>query len=279
MAKNTKKIKPTTLKRIKPSFAIEKSFYNSLKKLSESINDSVIWWSMARYNKTFNKNVSKQLTFEFNKLLDKWQVKTDEIADKLAKRLSRNVEKYANYNFTSQNEAFNVLVRNKGVKNQLNAIYERNYNLIKSLPSEIIDRYRNAFLDNVGSFDREAIYKQAKIFKGISNRKAKLIARDQTQKAVVGYTQARAEQLGFKYYQWITAGDNRVSNEHKHLNGRIYRYDKPSAIIDSYGNVGHPSQRVNCRCVQVSIILEPNQEAKLIRDNKNGDYYEIVKKD
>lgn len=81
---------------------------------------------------------------------------------------------------------------------------------------------------------------------------------------------------------WVTANDERVSTGkggHKQLNGRIYRYDTPTAIIDSYGNKGHCSERVNCRCTQVSVILEPSQEFKKIKDSLNGDYYIITNKD
>ncbi|HFW6576139.1 TPA: phage minor head protein [Campylobacter jejuni] len=276
-----KQIKPTTLKNIKSSYALEMDYYKKLKDLSIKINKSVLWWAMARYNKTFNKNISKQLSFEFNELLNEWEKKTDFIADALAKKISKNTEKYVNLKFTAQNKDFNINSRTQAIKNQLQAIYEKNYELIKTIPSEIIERYRSAFLNNIGSFDREAIYKQAKTFQGISNRRAKTIARDQTQKAVSGYTQARAQQLGFEYYQWVTAGDERVSTGkggHRTLNGRIYKYSEPSAIVDSYGNKGHPSTRVNCRCTQVSIIQQPNQEFKLIKDSVAGDYYILVEK-
>lgn len=276
-----KQIKPTTLQNIKSSFALEKDYYKRLKDLSTQINKSVLWWAMSRYNKTFDKNVAKQLSFEFNELLNEWDKKTEAIADFMARKMAKNIEKYVNLKFTAQNKDFNINVRTKAIKNQLQAIYEKNYGLIKSIPSEIIERYRSAFLNNIGSFDREAIYKQAKTFQGISNRRAKTIARDQTQKAVSGYTQARAQQLGFEYYQWVTAGDERVSTGkggHKVLNGRIYKYSEPSAIIDSYGNKGHPSTRVNCRCTQVSVIPQPNQEFKLVKDSVAGDYYILIEK-
>lgn len=244
-----KQIKPTTLQNIKSSFALEKDYYKKLKDLSTQINKSVLWWAMSRYNKTFDKNVAKQLSFEFNELLNEWDKKTEAIANFIARKMAKNTEKYVNLKFTAQNKDFNINARTKAIKNQLQAIYEKNYGLIKSIPSEIIERYRSAFLNNIGSFDREAIYKQAKTFQGISNRRAKTIARDQTQKAVSGYTQARAQQLGFEYYQWVTAGDERVSTGkggHKVLNGRIYKYSEPGAIVDNYGNKGHPSTRVNC---------------------------------
>ena len=276
-----KTIKPVTLQNIKNSYALEKEYYKRLKELSVKINKSVLWWAMARYNKSFDKNVAKQLSFEFNQLLNEWDKKTEAIANFIARKMAKNTEKYVNLKFTQQNKDFNINVRTKAIKNQLQAIYEKNYGLIRTLPSEIIERYRSAFLNNIGSFDREAIYKQARTFMGISNRRAKTIARDQTHKAVSGYTQARAQQLGFEYYQWVTAGDERVSRGyggHRVLNDRIYKYSEPTAIIDTYGNKGHPSTRVNCRCNQVSVIPQPNQEFKLVKDSLAGDYYILIEK-
>lgn len=280
MAK-TKKLKPKTLQNIKSSYALEKDYYIRIRDLSKQINKSVLWWALARYNKTFNKNVAKQLSFEFRDLLNEWEKKTESIADFIAKRISKNTEKYVNLKFTSQNKDFNINTKTKAIKNQLQAIYEKNYALIKSIPSEIIERYRSAFLNNIGSFDREELFKQARTFEGISRRRAKTIARDQTQKAVSGYTQARAVQLGFEYYQWATSHDERVSTGkggHKILDGRIYKYSEPTAIIDSYNTKGHPSYRVNCRCSQISVILEPNQELKRVKDSVAGDYYILTEK-
>ena len=92
---------------------------------------------------------------------------------------------------------------------------------------------------------------------------------------VSDFTQARSRQLGFTHYKWVTSRDERVSEEHKHLDGRIYAYDNPTALIDKHKNIGHPSQRVNCRCHAVSVILDANQELKLVKDANHGDYYVI----
>lgn len=264
-----------TLKQIKSPLAIERAYIKRLKQLSTDINKSVLWWANARLNKNISKNIGNQLAFEFNALLDEWDKKTNEVAKALAKKISKQVKNYVDLNLNSQNPEFKLKAVTKQSKNALSAIYQNNLALIKTIPSDIIERYRSAYLNNVNNFDREQIYRLAKTYQGISNRRAKTIARDQTQKAVSSFTQARAEQLGFEYYEWVTAGDERVSKEHKHLNGRVYRYDTPTAKIDSYGNVGHPSQRVNCRCSMVSVIMDNNKKAYKVKDAKYGDYYVI----
>lgn len=268
----------TPLKPITSSYAIEKYYFKKLKELSRRINRSVVYWSLAQFNKSFDKNVSNNLSWELNKLLAEWESKSSDISKTLAKKVSSQIKNYVDTNYMSMGEEFKLKSLSKEDKNALSAIYQRNLNLIKSIPRDIIERYRSYLLNNVNSFNRENVYKVAKTFEGISNRRAKLIARDQTQKAVSGYTQARAQHLGFKYYEWVTAGDERVSTDHRHLQGRIYEYGKPTAVIDSYGTLGHPSERVNCRCVAVSVSLEPHQTVKKVKDPKHGDYFKIVEK-
>lgn len=282
MVRQISKNKPKTLKEIKPSVAIERDLRQRLRDISNEINKSVLWWASATFNKAFNKNVSKQLAFEFNSLLDYHQSKINESAKSIARKLASQIEKNVNKQYLKQGLDFDIKRRSQGIKNQLGATYERTLDLIKSIPSQVIQNYKQSFLSGVNDFNREAIAKKAKQISDISNKRAKLIARDQTHKATADYAMARAQSLGFEYYIWDTSHDERVSKGkggHKQLQGRIYRYDKDTAIVDSYGNIGHCGSRVNCRCVPLTLILEPNQEVKLVKDNENGDYYILKNKE
>lgn len=279
--KNKDSIKPTTTKEIKSPLAIEKQFEKELVKFSQKVNNSVKFWSIANFNKNFNKNTAKQLSIEFNKLLEYWESEAKEFGKIQSKKFASFIKKYVNSKFLAENANFNKRGLSKAEKNQLTAIYERNLSLIKTIPSHTIESYRETMLKQVDSFDREALEKQAKTIANISKRRAKLIARDQTQKAVSGYQRARAEALGFEYYVWQTSQDERVSTGkggHRQLNGRIFKYSEPTAIIDAYGNKGNVSDRVNCRCVALSLYLNQDEDLKLVKDSENGDYYKIVKK-
>lgn len=271
------KVKPRikTLKPIKSPRIIERFFIKRLKNLSMDINKSVLYWASARANKAKDKNISTQLAFEFNALLRDWERKSNDIGKILAKKMALQVKNYVDRNLRGQNNAYTLKTLSQLSQNALNAIYSRNLALIQSIPQEIINRYRNAFLNSVNNFDREQMLKLAREYQLISLRRARMIARDQTQKAVSDFTQARSQQLGFTHYRWITSRDERVSQEHKHLEGRIYAYDNPTAYIDKNKNIGHPSQRVNCRCHAVSVVLDANQELKLVKDANHGDYYVI----
>lgn len=289
-AQNALKLqKATTLKPIKPSSAITRDYAKLLQKVTKEINSSVSWWALANIGKNLDKNTSKQLSIEFNKLLKEWQSKLNKSAVVIARRLQKQLKGYVDINLSKQLEnsplkdsAKSALaITSAPVKQSLVSSYEANLALIKSIPADIIARYKQGFLQGIANFDRESLLNVAKQYEGISLRRAKLIARDQVAKGIANYQTARAQDLGFAYYMWVTSHDERVSKGdggHIYLDGRIYRYDEPSAIIDSYKNKGHPAQRVNCRCSQISIMPEPTQELKKIKDGEHGDYYEIVKK-
>lgn len=277
-----KPLKPTTLKPIKPNMAIENDYTKKMEEFSKAVNNSFKWWTIATVKKNVDKNIAKQLAFNFNALIDEWEKKANDFAKQQAQRVAGGVENYVNVNLAKQNDFFALKNgRPKAIQNSLNAIYERNYSLIKTIPQDIKERFESVFLNNVNNFDREAILNQVQTIEGISTRRAQTIARDQTQKAISEYHATREQDLGFEFYVWETAHDERVSNGkggHRALEGRIYRYDEATAVIDSYGNVGHPSTRVNCRCRRKALILKPNQTVKKMSDS-HGEYYILVEKD
>lgn len=270
MKKPFKSIKPAKAYKSK-----ELEYYKRLKLVSNKIDLSLQYWLLLAAKR---KYTAKQLNKQIERLKSYWTKKVNASCEAMASNFTKGVEKFINVRLKSQNKEFSLKEANKLVRNEMNAILERNIALIKTIPNEIIERYRSEILNNVANLDREALVKTFKSFEGISDRRARTIARDQTQKAISELQNAKARQLGFEYYIWHTAQDSRVSDEHKRLEGRIYSYANPTAVIDSYGNVGHTSTRVNCRCYSEPIMLEPTQELVLKKDARSGDYYEIRKK-
>lgn len=277
-------IKPNTLQPIKHSSALERQAKKDLKEFTKRVNKSIKYFTMAQFNK-YNRdevnNISTALRVKFNSLIEQWESTAREFAEDYASKQGRSIKKYVESNYIQQSEHFKLKGTSKQTKQVMQAQYLENIALIKSIPHEIISRYQSAFYNAVANFNAGAINKLAKQIGQISLRRAEIIARDQTSKAIESFSMARARDLGFTHYQWQTSRDERVSKGkggHKQLDGRIYAYDSPSAIIDSYNNKGHPAQRVNCRCVAVAIQLLSNEELKLIKDSTNGDYYELLKK-
>lgn len=277
------------LPKIKENIALEKEFELSLREFTKECLNSFSYWLLAKVNQSDKnnmitlkngkkRNLATALRIEFDELAAFWENKSQIFAEKTSKKQTKNILGFVNSRY--KKAGFGIDMDNQ-TKNVLKAQIEQQITMIKSIPQHIMQSCQSLFLNNIGSLDRSVIEKSLKTIGGISARRAKLIARDQTQKALTGIIKAKAQTFGAEYYIWTTSNDERVSKGkggHQQLNNRIYRYDTPTAIIDSYGNKGHFGDRVNCRCVGVSVFLEPNQTVRLIKDAQNGDYYEIIEK-
>lgn len=280
---NAKKLaKP--LKPIKSNVGLERLYKKSLAGFTNTMLKSVRYWSVAqinKYNRGEIKNVSNALKVEFNELLKAWSEKAEIFGARINAILEKRIRDYVDNAYIAQNPFFKIKGLDTMGKQSLQSMLLQNLSLIKSIPQEIIKKHEIVLYNAVNNFDKQNLAKQLKNISSIENNRIKLIARDQIAKAIESYSSARAQDLGFDYYVWNTSKDERVSKGeggHNKLEGRIYAYNTPTAIIDSKGTKGHPAQRVNCRCVATALFLEPNQELKLVRDSEAGDYYEISKK-
>lgn len=268
--------KPKTLEPMKSSLAIERKLSKTLARFSNSINRSVFKYILSELK------MERNIPQAFFNSLDNLQARLTQTAKDIGAATTNgfiaSIEKLVNASYKRQGLEFSIMGRSEIVEKTIFKSYNSILDLIVSIPSQIVGSYKQELLNGVGDFNRERIAQIAENIGGVSRRKAELIARDQTHKATTNYAMARASSLGFDYYVWDTSHDERVSTGkggHKQLQGRIYRYDKDTAIVDSYGNVGHCGSRVNCRCVPLTLMLEPNQKLKLVKDSYAGDYYVI----
>ena len=128
------------------------------------------------------------------------------------------------------------------------------------------------------------------IFKSVENR-AKLIARNETSTFNANLTKRRNENLGIKFYRWVTAQDNRVRDDggeagaknHVDLHGKIFpwgdnsvtyifenkKYKFKPAPKGLFGQIMFPGNEINCRCRARSIIdIEMNDIISNLSKNK-----------
>lgn len=94
---------------------------------------------------------------------------------------------------------------------------------------------------------------------GVSEKRAMLIARDQTNKLHGELNELRQTNLGIEEYYWRDAGDGRVRDRHITLaaasdGGKKYRWDDPPVIREPDVR-GHPGEDYQCRC-QAEAILD-----------------------
>lgn len=83
---------------------------------------------------------------------------------------------------------------------------------------------------------------------GITAAQARLIARDQTTKAVGLLTELRQREIGVEQYDWASQQDSRVRPLHASYDGQRFRWDSPPED-------GPPGTAVACRCAAIPVLV------------------------
>ncbi len=99
---------------------------------------------------------------------------------------------------------------------------------------------------------------------GVSQRKAKFLARQETSLLMTKFKQVRYQEAGVNDYRWScvkmphdkspeqhTPGN--VRYYHGLLDGKVFKWDNPPAV-DAKGNKKNPGQDYNCRCAAIPIV-------------------------
>lgn len=139
---------------------------------------------------------------------------------------------------------------------------KENVRLIKSIPREYFARVEEVVLNGVtNGLSTNTISKQlftksqnAKFngVLGITKRRAKLIARDQTAKLNGQINESRQKDLGITDYVWRSSEDARVRTLHRQLNGKTFSWKDPSKRPPDGLDPGQP---INCRCIAQPVVI------------------------
>lgn len=140
------------------------------------------------------------------------------------------------------------IIQRENLEDILVATTRENVALIKSIPEEYFKKIETmVFTSTTQGNSAGSMIKQLKEIGNVTDRRAKLIARDQTSKLNSALNQQRQQNLGVEEYEWVTSKDERVRESHKQNNGKIFRWDSPPPT-------GHPGEEIQCRCVAKPII-------------------------
>lgn len=139
----------------------------------------------------------------------------------------------------------------------ISASVTENVGLIKSISQEYLSGVQGAVMRSIttgGGMQDLVPYLQK--HKGITLRRARLIANDQTRKVFNGITRGRMEDLGVTEYRWLhTGGSNEPRQYHKNvLNGKTFKLNEPPVIDPKTGTRGHPGDLIACRCRMQPVI-------------------------
>jgi len=162
-------------------------------------------------------------------------------------------------------------LKGKRVEKILNASISENVSLIKSIPREYLaEMEKTVFRAVTTGKGPSDIYKTAKSQLELSkdfkshlkntdekvNRRAKLIANDQTRKVYTGLNAGRMKNAGMDRFKWLHNGGSAKPRPYHldTLNGNEYSISDPPVIDPKTGERGLPGQLVNCRCSMIPVI-------------------------
>ncbi len=90
---------------------------------------------------------------------------------------------------------------------------------------------------------------------GVTESKAKFLARQETSLFVSKHRQQRYGEAGVVKYIWSTSHDERVRESHKHLDKKEFFYSQPPVVATiPKMRTANPGEDFNCRCVDIPIL-------------------------
>lgn len=83
---------------------------------------------------------------------------------------------------------------------------------------------------------------------GVSRRKARFLARQETSLLMSKFREVRYKDVGIQKYRWSGINDGRERPDHIALNGTLQRFDSPPIVDKKTGRRGNPGEDYECRC-------------------------------
>lgn len=157
------------------------------------------------------------------------------------------------------------IVSSEGLTNTIESAVGSNVDLIRSIPQQYLAKIRSIVLtETIKGRSAKSLIAQIQEVGGVTKSRARLIARDQTNKINGDLTRERQTASGIRAFRWRTVGDKAVRLSHKERNGLIFAW-RPEFVGQRLADgtilrdpevagIGYPGEDIQCRCVAEAII-------------------------
>jgi SPP1 gp7 family putative phage head morphogenesis protein len=190
------------------------------------------------------------------RLLDRW---TSPFSRRVAQDIADKFVKSATTTPTGQTSfGIDIFQNSQQLQDYLSAASWQNSQLITSIPVQYIDQVSNIVMGNMRqgmrpSYIEKALQQQF----GVTQRRAKMIARDQTAKVTGEIAKQRQQGAGFQYFRWVDSHDQRVRHRHREIANKMTEYGKgvyrwDDLPLSDKGEPIQPGSDYQCRCVAVA---------------------------
>jgi SPP1 gp7 family putative phage head morphogenesis protein len=134
--------------------------------------------------------------------------------------------------------------------------YSNNLKLyIKKFSDEQVVTLRKDIEENILNGLRAESLKDYLVDKyNVSEKKAKFLAKQETNLLKTTYTASRYQEAGVEKFVWSSSRDSRTRPEHKLLDGQIFSFNNLPIIDLKTGKKGLPGEAFGCRCKMKPIV-------------------------
>ena len=262
------------LRPVRPPVAIERAYHKKIRAMLREMNRSLYFWLRAEYRKAepeiVGDSATTDLRAKLRKLTRVWQKKFDEESTTIATWFATEVQKHTTRGLQNQMKRTKLVdlgfdlkftYHSRKERAIFNSIVEQNVNLIKSIASEHLTKVQGVVLRGIETgHDLSRITQDLEEGFGVSERRAAMIARDQTAKASNNLSRQRLMDYGVKKGKWMhTSSGKTYRDSHVQMDGEIYDLEQ-GCFDDDYGDYVQPGELVNCHCVCVPVIDFGNEE-------------------
>lgn len=163
-----------------------------------------------------------------------------------------------------------VFSGNNTLQDYLKASAQQNALLIKSIPAKYLDEVQTLVMANMRSGMRPSyIEKALQEQYGVTQRRAKMIARDQTSKIQGELAEKQQKGAGFEFFKWVDSDDSRVRHRHRVIDEKVTAYGKgiyrwDNLPLSDKGVPIKPGSDYSCRCIARPVSareVKANQDA------------------
>jgi len=176
----------------------------------------------------------------------------------LAGKLSRDISGYTckNVNAALKEAGFTVemgLTEREAAEMQ--KVIQANVNLIKSIPEKYFDRVREAVGESFAKGrDLHGLGEALKEVEGVTERRAAIIARDQTNKATEALTRARYQEMGLTRAIWMHRPSAKIPRS-THMAMNDVEFDIDEGLFDpEVGRNIMPGELPGCHCTMRPVL-------------------------
>lgn len=164
-----------------------------------------------------------------------------------------------------------VFSNSQQARDYLEAATFQNAMLITSIPAQYLEQVQNIVMTNMRAGMRPSYIEKALSQQfGVTSRRAKMIARDQSAKVQGELNKRKQTAAGFEYFRWVDSHDQRVRHRHREIADKVTDYGKgvyrwDDLPLGDKGESIQPGSDYQCRCVAVAV---PDSKVKQFQEGR-----------